>query len=98
MGEIEDLEKQLEDLKRQREKEQRIGDRQFKVWNPMTFPVAYSFLQNAVSKAVEWALEHGNESTVTIEELIREEEWQTVTKVAIIRGSKIQPSGLPKRS
>ena len=56
----------------------------YSVWNPKEWAIYTNSFVFAVNTAVEWSLKHHNESVVEYE--------KTRTKVAIIRGNKIDES------
>ncbi len=66
--------------------------KELKVWNPYTFPETFINLNDAVNAAVEIALEHGKETTVTLD-TIKGQEIIRSNKVIIIRPNKFKKDG-----
>ena len=66
------------------------------VWNPYETPTKVGYLSNAVTIATEFALEHKNESTVTLDRHRNDGTLIRSTKVAVIRENKFNKFGKPE--
>jgi len=66
-----------------------------RVWTPFNSGIAYSYLDSAVIRATELALEHNCEAIVTLD---TENNGEVVKskKVAIIRGASFNRVGSPR--